>query len=178
MRLTFDGISGNLHEVHLKMLSDNVQAGLVACIGNKIKPIGDYFAKAFNCDVVGLRSLTTQGKNKCLMGILNNCIYPALPECLLEAVSNYYKKVYKSSRRFLEDAPVDERLLKYEGDNPILLVDDNSFSGKTFELWKQKINDMTGKNTVTFSVTATGSYRPDYHCFDDWHSFEWRYIGI
>jgi hypothetical protein len=178
MKLTFDGISGNLHEAYLKMLSDDLQVGLVAYIGNTIKPIGNYFAGAFGCELVGLQSSTTKGKNKSLMGILNNCIYPVLPERLLKAVSNYYKKAYQSSERFIEKTPIDERLLKYEKNIPILLVDDNAFTGKTFELWKRKIKEMMGKNTVTFSVTVTGDYKPDYHCFDGWHSFKWRHIGI
>jgi len=178
MRLTFEGIQGNLNEAYLKMLSDDRKVGLVAYVGNTIKPLGDYFANAFGCDVISLHSTTTIKKNRPLMKILNSCIYPVLPEPVLRKISSYYKKRYMKSERSIENVPIDEKLLKYDKNFPILLVDDNVFTGKTFELWRQRIKETTGKDTVTFSVTVTGLYMPDYHCYEGWHPFEWRHIGI
>ena len=68
------------------------------------------------------------------------------------------------------------QLLK--GDGSVLLVDDNCFTGQTFDLWKDKIKKDIGKDTKTFSITITGNCKPDFYCIDGWRSFEWRPIGI
>ncbi len=177
MKLTFEELVEDLERTYEQMKSDDLRIGLVAHIGDATEPIGNYFANAFNCDIIHLPSIKRKGKNQTLTNLVNN-ISPHLPEFILRIISYQYKRIYRSSEKlFPGDDDLDE-LSKYEKDSPILLVDDNSFTGKTLELWKQKIKGITGKLVWTYSITVTGSYEPDYYSIKGWRSFEWRPIGI
>lgn len=173
MGLNYDQLIEDLDKTFDQMIQKNIQATSVCHIGEKTESLGFYFAKAFDCSCIQLPSANRKGRNSDLTKIVNS-IYPFFPECFLKILSYQYKRIYSHAERFLPDFNLNRIL---EG-NLILLVDDNCFTGRTFELWKDKIKEETNKNVKTFSITITGNYKPDFYCIDGWRSFEWRPIGI
>ena len=105
-----------------------------------------------------------------------NGIYPYLPEGVLRLLSHQYRRLYSNGERVLPDFSLEE--LTNVNTREMLLVDDNAFTGKTIEMWKDRLQNRTNKNVLTFTITVTGDYRPDYFCIEGWRSFEWRPIGI
>jgi len=175
MKLTYEMVRGGLMEVSDQMIEEGLEIGLVGHIGAGTSRIGHFFSNVFECECVPLPSVIRKGRNATLAKLVNS-IYPYLPEPALEALSHRYKKLYSKNDRFLPDFNLDSlRDVECEG---MLLVDDNAFTGKTFELWKQRLEEEGSKDVYTFAITTTGNYRPDYFCIDGWRSFEWRPIGI
>ncbi len=174
--LTYKDLEDDLRKISQQMSLDGLDFGLIGYIGGSPEYIGNFFAEHFGCKLLHLPSINRKNRNKTLAGMVNK-IYPFLPENILKLISSQYKRLYKSSERiFPEDFKFDK--LSYEKDLPILLVDDNALTGKTFEIWKKKIKENIGKSVYTFSITVAGDYKPDYLCIEGWHSFEWRSIGI
>jgi len=177
MKLKFSDMLSDLDRVRDEMESDNVDIGLVAHVGNTTEKLGSYFANSFDSKLIYLPSMNRKGKNQNLANRLN-ALYAHLPEFVLKPLSHLYRNLYRISEwEFPEDFD-NEELTQYRGESSILVVDDNSYTGNTLGSWKQKISELMPNDVITFSVTVTGSYRPDYHCFEGWRSFEWRRIGI
>ena len=100
-----------------------------------------------------------------------------LPENILKFIFGIYANFYKSfNREVSAEAPLDD-ILKCTDGLPILIVDDNVFTGKTLETWKSRFN-RRNKDAVTFAITKTGDYSPDYCCLNGWYSFDWAPLGI
>ncbi|RMF54643.1 hypothetical protein D6745_04590 [Candidatus Woesearchaeota archaeon] len=177
MRLSLDDLTVHLGRAYVRMLADNLSVGLVTTIGPKTRPIGEYFSEKFGCELANLPSLNREGRNEALARILNT-IYPYLPIPVLRLLSREYMRLYQRSKRSVPNNLDLDSILIAEPESTILLVDDNSFTGKTFELWKEEIKKLKPNPIVTFSVTVTGDYRPDYYCIEGWRSFEWRAIGV
>lgn len=176
MKLNYSSILNNLEQISERMKNDELSFGLIGCIGNTPNQIGEFFAQQFNCELVHLSSMQRKNKNKPLAKIANG-IYPLLPENILRFLSRYYLKMYSSSERVIQKENGLERFFQ-ENNSSVLLVDDNTLTGKTLEIWKQQIQKKTNRKVYTFTIAVSGDYHPDYYCFDSWHSFEWRPIGI
>ena len=173
MRLTYESITRDLDLVFDRMVADGFEAGIVGHL-NKTESIGAHFADCFRCDYVELPSLR-KGRNARLARTLNS-IYPYLPEIVLKNIAERYKRIYSSSERTFPDFDTRE---VFAGDtSPVLIVDDNAYTGKSLEMWKREIQEKSGRDVKTFSITVTGDYKPDYFCYKGWHSFEWRPIGL
>ena len=171
--LRYKDILIELEKTAFKMKSEKLEIDLVCHLGNKTKQIGDYFANFFECENIEFPSLNRPNRNASLARILNK-MYFFIPENILKTLSEQYKRIYQRDSRILKkDFDLEETISNHKS---LLLVDDNSFTGKTFDGWKRMIN---GKVRVhTFSITITGDYIPDYFCIRGWRSFEWRLIGI
>ena len=175
MKLTYERVRGELIKVSDQMIEEGLDIGLVGHIGTGTSKIGRFFSDFFKCECVSLPSVIRRNRNTDLAKLVNR-IYPYLPESVLEVLSYRYKQLYSRDDRFLPDFNLDCLVdVKCEG---MLIVDDNAFTGKTFELWKQRLEEDASKKIYTFAITTTGNYRPDYSCIDGWRSFEWRPIGI
>jgi hypothetical protein len=175
MRLNYDMVVCDLEKVHDQMTAEGLEVGLVGHIGAGTAQMGCFFADSFDCKCIQLPSIIRKGRNAALAKIVNG-IYPYFPEVILRTLSHQYRKLYSKGERMLPDFDLGE-LINVESPE-MLLVDDNAFTGKTLELWKQRIEDDANKRIHTFSLTVTGDYRPDYFCIEGWRSFEWRAIGV
>ena len=175
MRLTYENIIGDLNQVIDRINSDGLNIGTVTHINYKTKFLGIYFAEMLGSTCVEVPSVIRKTRNKNLARIVNS-IYPFFPEPILKSLSEKYKKMYIKSERTIPDFPVAE-IIGIE-DSSVLLVDDNCLTGRTLSMWKEKIEDRTGREVKTFAITVTGNHKPDYFCYEGWHSFEWRPIGI
>lgn len=173
MRLKYSEIIPDLEKTYDQMRKNGLEIDLVGNIGNKTKQIGNFFANAFNCDRIELPSLLRKGGNKTLAKTLNT-VYPYFPEPVLRFLAERYKRLYHRDERILEEN-LDLNYL-IGNHKSILLTDDNTFTGKTFEGWKNMLNGRI--NTSTFAITVTGDYHPDYSLIDGWRSLEWRPIGM
>jgi len=175
MRLSYDMVVCDLEKVRDQMISNSLDIGLVGHIGGGTAQIGHFFAEAFGCENTQLPSVIRKGRSVALAKLLNS-VYPYFPEFVLRGLSHQYKRLYSKGERVLPNFSLEE--LTKGGNSEILLVDDNAFTGKTLELWKQSIENKVNKKVHTFTLTVTGDYRPDYFCVEGWRSFEWRPIGI
>lgn len=177
MRVTLDSLTRDLDQKITIMRSDGLDFKGVLHIGATTRDLGAYIADSFGTSLLQLPSLKRRRHIPSSMIRLLNCIYEHLPVFILRQLSEGYKELYRHSQRSLPDSiPVDELKL-FEG-GPLLLVDDNSLTGSTFELWKGEIKRVNPVPVSTFAITVTGNYRPDYFCYDSWRSFSWRPIGI
>jgi hypoxanthine phosphoribosyltransferase len=175
MKLDYNDIKGNLLTVSRQISEEGSTPDMVAYIGSIPKEIGEFFADYFGCDICHLPSLHRKKRKKTLAKIVNR-IYPLLPENVLRVITEKYKQIYASSER---DSPeVFEVDSKLRDKFSVLLIDDNALTGKTLEAWKKRLKDRDEKDVQTFSVAVSGEYKPDFYCFDKWHSFKWRPIGI
>lgn len=175
MRLNYDVVVCDLEKAHDQMIAEGLEVGLVGHIGGGTAQIGCFFADAFGCGCTQLPSVLRKGRSVALAKLVNG-IYPYFPEVILRTLSHQYKRLYSRGERILPDFDLEE-LINVEN-HEMLLVDDNAFTGKTLELWKQRIENGTNKRIHTFALTVTGDYRPDYFCIEGWRSFDWRPIGI
>jgi hypothetical protein len=175
MVLRFDDLGKDLDRVFMEMVSKKLEVGTVAVLGTGTEPLGEYFSEKFGCKKVKIPSVMRKGRNKRLAHILNSA-YPYLPELALNILSQGYKRLYSRSDRIIPEFPID--YLFEDNGLPILLTDDNCFTGKSLSLWKDMIENKTKREVKTFSITVTGDYFPDYFCYRGWRSFEWRPIGI
>ena len=171
--LRYKDIVPYLENVSFDMERNGLRVDLVAHLGDKTKKLGDYFADFFNTPNVELPSLLRPRRNRILAGFLNYA-YHFFPESVLRLLSKQYKRIYQGDDRVLKKDFELEKVI--DGHKSILLVDDNAFTGKTFENWKKLMEREI--DIHTFSITINGSYKPDYFCLAGWHSFEWRRIGI
>ena len=118
MRLDYHSILDNLQQVSEKMKDDELNFGLIGCIGNIPNQIGKFFADFFECENHHLSSLRRK-RNKVLAGMVNPT-YKYISEEILKIISQLYKKAYS-----LEDIPAQEFNLDkefYMDRTPILLV--------------------------------------------------------
>ena len=177
MRVTLDNLIPDLDQEISKMERDELCFASVAHIGNKTMDLGRHFSNYFNIPLIGLPSLDRRSViSKPLIQALNR-VYNFLPVPILRVLSGGYKRMYRHSERTIpefDSANLSDSL----GGGSLLLVDDNSLTGLTFEAWKGEIQRINPSPITTFSITATGDYRPDYFCYDSWRSFSWRPIGI
>lgn len=177
MALTCDDVVEDLEKVYEQMAVDGLKVGLVGYIGGTPESIGRFFSERFCCELINLPSTGMEGNYRVAIK-LANIVYDYFPECFRIPVSIVYKSIRKSRKTIFPENFKFNGLL-YKGDDlPILLVDDNSFTGRTFEFWKHKIEENAQRAVYTFSITRTGSYKPDYFCIDGWRSFEWRPVGV
>ncbi|MGV8142013.1 MAG: hypothetical protein ACP5NS_00055 [Candidatus Pacearchaeota archaeon] len=177
MRVTLEEIAPDLDQQISLMKSSGLKFNGVLHIGATTEPLGAYFADSFSAPLLQLPSLKRRGPIPARVIQILNRAYRYLPVFLLERLSEGYKTLYRHSQRSIPDLiPVDKITLLESG--PLLLVDDNALTGSTFELWKKEIRRINSFEVSTFSITATGDYRPDYFCYDSWRSFSWRPIGI
>ncbi len=177
MRVTLTSLTQDLEEQILNMKSDGLNFKSVAHIGKTTRQLGGYFAGSFDAPLLSLPSLNRRsGVSKQAIQALNE-FYKLLPVSFLRFLSENYKRMYRHSERTISEFD-SANLSDSLGDGSLLLVDDNSLTGLTFEAWKGEIQRINPSPITTFSVTATGDYRPDYFCYDSWRSFSWRPIGI
>ena len=177
MRTNIANISKDLNRVTAVMHTDGLNIGLVGYIGNT-ELLGRYFAESFCCEAIRLPSAKRKGATPWLARALNG-IYPYFPEPALRALSHFYRLLYSSSERVLPNTLNLDDLAECERYLTMVLVDDNTYTGKTMELWKAKLKSVRPDiDVITFSAAVTGEYKPDYYCFTKWRSFEWRPIGI
>tara|TARA_B100001971_G_C18135736_1_gene507492 strand:+ start:154 stop:687 length:534 start_codon:yes stop_codon:yes gene_type:complete len=177
MKLNFSDLEKDLEAVCEQMVADMVNPEVVGYIGSKTEFIGDFFADRFDCESVYLPSLHVNGHTRAAKKMLN-AMLRHFPERALVPISNIYKKYIQSASRCIPEGFTLDGSLNYEGDSPILLVDDSAFTGETLDAWKQEVEKTTGKKVYTFSITVIDGYRPDYYCIEDWRPFEWRPIGV
>ena len=173
MKISNSRVNDELGKTIEQMLKDNLNIGLVAYIGCTPEFVGNYFANALQTEKIHLASIKRKNKNKKLAKFLNKS-YKFLPTPILKIIAKQYKSVYSSSER---ETPEDITIDLPKNKN-ILLVDDNSLTGKTLELWKEKLSSLTKNKILTYSITTTGEYKPDYYSINGWRSFEWRLIGV
>jgi len=176
MKLSLTRTIESLACIYDRMEKDNLRIGAVGYIGGIPEQLGGYFAERFNSRLIHLPSLKFT-KHRRMMGLMDD-IHTQLPECFLETILKIYKQVYRHKKRILPQGFSLDDLSDIENSLPVLLVDDNAYTGKTFEFWKDNVKKETGRDSYTFSVTAIGDYKPDYYCFENHCSFEWRPIGI
>ncbi len=177
MRVTLDCLTPDLDEQVSRMKDDGLDFMGVAHVGKTTRDLGRHFADSFDSSLIYLPSLDRRNAvSKPVICFMNN-LYKFLPVPILRILSESYKKIYCGSERFLpENIPAD--LPGAFNLGHLLIVDDNSLTGATFETWKEEIGRVSSSSITTFSITATGDYRPDYFCYDSWRSFSWRPIGI
>jgi len=173
MKLGYSNIEKDLLKISEYISDGGLKPELIAYIGNTPKEIGEFFAKFFRCETCFLPSLRKK-RNKSIAKMINP-LYNHLPAGMLKIISQMYKTIYSMERIPPKDFELDKR---FYDRGLILLVDDNTQTGRTLETWKRKIKDKTGKSACTFSLAVSGNYKPDYYCFDKWRSFKWRPIGI
>ncbi|MEK6897516.1 MAG: hypothetical protein AABW93_03225 [Nanoarchaeota archaeon] len=175
MTIRYKDIRKNLDDVFTRMNSDGLEIGTVVNLGTGTEQLGLYFSDRFGCKKTQLPSVIRKGRNRKLAHILNSS-YPYFPEFALKLLSYGYRRLYSGSERIIPDISL-KGMLSDTG-LPVLLVDDNCFTGNSLNLWKTRIENETKIRVKTFAITVTGNFRPDYFCFEGWHSFEWRPIGI
>lgn len=176
MALGFEDIVEELDKTYQQMKFDGIKIGLIAYIGGTPEQIARYFSERFCCEYVNIPS-TGIKKNLNNYVKLANPIYRHFPEFFRKPLSLVYKYIRKRSETcFPNDFNFNEVL--HNNDLAVLLVDDSTFTGKTLDFWKSTIKQNTGKEVYSFSITVVGNYTPDYFCFEKWHSFAWRPIGV
>ncbi len=180
--LTLENLLPQLEFQYSKMLKDGIQVGLVGYIGCTPAELGEFFADRFRCDSINLAS-TEIGNNPRFFlkaaRIFRKAVsrLPCYSEPILRAGAEVYKAISKRDTRvFPKTIPLEIR--DYHKNLPILLVDDDSFTGRTLEFWKSATQEHAGVQAYTFTITTVGDYRPDYFCMDQWRPFEWRPIGV
>lgn len=180
--LTIDKLLPELEIQYSRMVEDGINVGLVGYIGGTPPELGDFFAERFNCDCVNLAS-TGISKDPNLFWRASSFLRKGvskIPYCnrlIIRAGAEIYQYLSsKMNRTFPETIPPE--IMNYHQESPILLVDDNSLTGRTLEFWKEVIKKSTNVSSHTFTITAIGDYRPDYVCTTKWASFEWRPIGV
>ncbi len=180
--LTIDNLMPELEIQYSRMVEDRINVGLVGYIGGTPSELGDFFAEHFGCDCVNLAS-TGIVKDPNFFWRASSLFRKGvskLPYCnepILRAGAEVYKWISGNmNRTFPETIPLE--VINYHQESPILLVDDNSFTGRTLEFWKEVIRKRANVSTYTLTITAIGDYRPDYVCSTKWASFEWRPIGV
>lgn len=175
MTLTLDDLMPHLARSTAAMRKKSVQPVLVTHIGDTTEPLGKYFAGQFHCPLKRVPSLQRKGRSARTAAMLNGVYQHVSPE-MLYLLSYGYRLLYQYGQR---EFPREEQLPFQNGEykGNILLVDDNSYTGRTLEAWKTRMV-ARGREVTTFAVTATGDYKPDFYCFEHWQSFAWRPIGI
>ena len=176
MKLTFDSFLGDLERAYMSMKSDGLNVGLVVSTGEHTDLIGKYFANRFGCENIKVPSPNRKGRIRALSNIAAE-LYSHLPERALISLAELHKRIHRLSEYSCHENGLPS-LLKYKDGLPILLAEDNAYTGKTLELWKRRLQEITNNEIITFSITITGDYKPDYYCIEGWRSFAWRPAGI
>ena len=174
-KVTIKSLIPDLEKISQRMSEDGLDVGLIAHVSSVTMPVGEFFAERFGSEILEVPSPGRQGRNRFLTYLIN-AAYPHMPESALRFFAERHKRLHERAHYYCDPnfdiSPFYEAL----GKGGILLVDDNAYTGKTLELWKEKLEEVS--NVITFSIAVTGEYRPDYYCRKGWHSFDWRPVGI
>jgi len=177
MALTFKDIEKNLEKVYQEMLSASLEIGLIGYIGGTPLIVSDFFSNKFRCNSLNLPSTKIEGDLSKHIAFAR-FIYGSFPESFRKPVSYTYRYYRKNRRTIFPEINGELEQLSKEENKGVLLVDDNTYTGRTMKFWKREILNIQGIVPKTFAITVIGDYRPDYYCFDSWKSFDWRPVGV
>ena len=135
------------------MLSASLEIGMIGYIGGTPLIVSDFFSNKFGCNSLNLPSTKIEGNlSKHIASA--RFIYGSFPKSFRRPVSYAYRYYRKNRRTIFPQINGELEQLSKEENKGVLLVDDNTYTGRTMEFWKREILNIQGIVPKTFAITT------------------------